>query len=359
MEKHFTGFRDEEDAIVFAVGEVLRLDGVWIAVTEIDSFTGGLGNLGGKGNLGTAFFDAVFEGAETTNMGRMGEDAPRDIFEAVPLFEKIIPAMIADGFDMAAVTDANFFEVRRVDDEFAGVGEDGFEFVHAFASGPKFVIHRRAARNNGVERFFFVGDVEFAGEVAGFVPCRLGRSSEEASKVLLRVNDHAKAKFVGVNHCAGAVDDFSYGSPFIADDHRVGDNRAKPMEEVQYSGTANAGKKVFVTAGKADDLMRKNRADDDDFVVFENLLVDFDRHVHREKAVGELADFLGAECADAFKRGGVVPFVVIKADGTEFFATFGLGDFEAFTNGRFIHGLVRTKRNENVEGLCDFANAGV
>ena len=63
--------------------------------------------------------------------------------------------------------------------------------------------------------------------------------------------------------------------------------------------------------------MRKHRADDDDLVVVEDELVDLDRHVHREQAVGEFADFVGGERADFLERGGIVPLVIEEANLAE------------------------------------------
>ena len=62
------------------------------------------------------------------------------------------------------------------------------------------------------------------------------------------------------------------------------------MEEIQDLRPADAGEQVLVAAGEPDDFVRKDRADDDDLVVIEDELVDFDRHIHREQASGEGAD---------------------------------------------------------------------
>src|ERR1051325_5912792 len=289
----------------------------------------------------------------------MREDTPGNIFEPVPLFEEIVAAMVANGLDMVAVTDADFPEVRSVNNQFPAIREHGFELIHAFARGPKFVVHWRAAGDDGLKRLFFVGDVEFAGEVAGFVPGLLRRSGEKAGEIFLRVNDHAKTKFIRVDHRPGAIDHFAHRRPFIPDDHRVGNDRAQPMEEVQYRRAADAREKIFIATGKANDLMWENRADDDDFVVFENLLVDFDRHLHREKAVGELTDFFGAERANAFEGGGIAPLVVVKADSSEFVSSLRLRYFEPFTNTSLVHRLVCAKGDEHIEGFCDSAGEGM
>jgi len=359
LKKHLPSFGHEEDIVVLTIGEVFGSNAVRVAVAEVHAFAFILGDLGSKGDLGAAGFDAVFKGAKTADMRRMGEHAPRDVFKTVPLFEEIIAAMVADGLNMVAVTDANFFQMRRVNDQFAAIRQDRFKFIHAFAGGPKFVIHRRTARDDGLKGFFFVGDVELAGEVTGFVPRFLGCSGEEAGEVLLRIDDHAKAKLVRLDHCAGAIDDFADRGPFVADDHRIGDDCAEPMEEVQNLRSADAREQVFVAARKADDFMGENRANDDDLVVFEDFAVDLDWDLHREKALRELADFFSAECAYAFESGWVIPFVIEKLDGTKIFSPFFFRDFEPFADRRLAHGLMSAKGDEDVEGFCDFADAGV
>jgi hypothetical protein len=47
------------------------------------------------------------------------------------------------------------------------------------------------------------------------------------------------------------------------------------MEEIQKFRAGDARKEIFVSAGEPDDLMRKNRSDNDDLVVVEDAPVDF------------------------------------------------------------------------------------
>ena len=61
-----------------------------------------------------------------------------------------------------------------------------------------------------------------------------------------------------------------------------GDDGSEPMEKIQHLRAADTGEEVFVATGKPDDLVRENRADDDDLVVVEQLGVDLHRHVHLE-----------------------------------------------------------------------------
>ena len=55
-------------------------------------------------------------------------------------------------------------------------------------------------------------------------------------------------------------------------------------------------------------------AKENDLVIIEDELVDFDRHFHGEQAIGERADVGGGEGADLFERGGIIPGVVVEDD---------------------------------------------
>ena len=70
--------------------------------------------------------------------------------------------MIADFFDHFAVSDANFSNVWRINNQFATICQNRLQLVHAFAAGPKLVVHLRRAGEDRVERRFFVSDVQLA-----------------------------------------------------------------------------------------------------------------------------------------------------------------------------------------------------
>ena len=76
-------------------------------------------------------------------------------------------------------------------------------------------------------------------------------------------------------------------------------------KKLRISGAADAGEEVLVAAGEADDLVREDRADDDELVVVEDRAVDRDRHVHLEQPAGQRADLVGRDRADvgAARRG--------------------------------------------------------
>ena len=86
------------------------------------------------------------------------------------------------------------------------------------------------------------------------------------------------------------------------------------MEEIQNFGARDAGKKIFVAAGKADDFVRKHRADDNDLVVFEQQAVHVHFHRDGEKTIGKLRDFCGWDDADSLQGARIVPLVIVNVD---------------------------------------------
>ena len=75
--------------------------------------------------------------------------------------------------------------MRRIDDQLAAVGNDRFEFIHAFAARPKFRHTWRARRRGRYGRAsVFVRDVDLARKFAGLVPGGLGRAGEKAGEDL-------------------------------------------------------------------------------------------------------------------------------------------------------------------------------
>lgn len=172
--EHFAGFGDIEDAFSLAVLEIFRADTGGVAITEVDFPAGGFGDASGEGDLDATIFDAVLEATDAAHMGRMGQDAPRVMGEAVPLLEEVIPAVVADFFDEGAVGDGDFMNMGGVDDELAAICDDRLEFIHAFATDPKLVIHEGGAGEDRVEGARFADDMKFLGEVAGLIPGLFG-----------------------------------------------------------------------------------------------------------------------------------------------------------------------------------------
>lgn len=63
--------------------------------------------------------------------------------------------------------------------------------------------------------------------------------------------------------------------PFVADDHRVGADRAQPVKEVQDLRSSHTGEGLLVATGKSDHLMRKHRPDNDYLIVIEDAFINF------------------------------------------------------------------------------------
>ena len=82
--------------------------------------------------------------------------------------------MIADLVDDAAVHVADLADVRRVNHDFAAIGDDRLGLVHAFRGRPEVVVHRRHHREHALERPIDPDDVTAGGE-RGRLPPRLAR----------------------------------------------------------------------------------------------------------------------------------------------------------------------------------------
>ena len=123
------------------------------------------------------------------------------------------------------------------------------------------------------------------------------------------------------------------------------------MEEVEDVGTADARKKILVAAGKSDDFVREDGADDNELVVVEDGAVDRNGHIHLEQAFGEFADLACGYRAELGERGGVVPGVVEHADPAVVAGPLLGGDFQAAVDGVIAHRRVGAEGDHHVEGL--------
>ena len=111
----------------------------------------GGGDLGGEGDSDSRLLDAVVERAGAADVGAVGEDSPRVVFEAVPLLREVVADVIADLGDQLAESHRDLVQVRGEDDQLAAVGHDRFELVHALAGDPQLVIHRRSTAQHRVK----------------------------------------------------------------------------------------------------------------------------------------------------------------------------------------------------------------
>src|ERR1700736_3249657 len=239
-------------------------------------------------------------------------------------------------------------DVRRINDEFASVRHNRLKFVHAFAAHPEFIVHQGRGREHSVERVLLISDVKRPGQVARLIPSVLRRADKKPNQLRM-IHDHAETELGHRYHRAGTIHDFAHRGVLVADDHWVGDYRPKPVEEVEHFRPAHARKKVFVTAGKPTNLMRKNRAGDNDLIVLKKQAIDVDGHVHRKQTAALAFDLGGGNGADVLQGQRVIPLVIKQPDRAVFSLTLLNGNFQSMTDRLFAHRLMRAECNHNIE----------
>lgn len=178
---------------MFAVGEIFGVDGSRVAVGEVDAGANFGGNSGGESHLDAGVFDAVFKSASSADMGGVSEDTAGDVGKAVPLLEEVVSDMVADFLDQFSVSDGDLVHVGGVDDEFATIGDDGFELVHAFARDPEFIVHGRGAGEDLPVGFVAPTDVDLRGEAGGLIPGGFGSAVEHAVEIGIFIDDKGEA----------------------------------------------------------------------------------------------------------------------------------------------------------------------
>jgi len=309
MEEAFPRFRHMEDALVFTVCKIVGVDRGGVAVAEVDPAAFLLRYPRGERHAHARDLSPVLVGPDAVDVRRMGEDAPGVILEALPLFQEVVAAVVADLPDQPPVHLGNLAEVRRIDDELAAVRHDRLQFIHALPGDPELVIHRWRARQDGVERTVLAGDMDLGRKVAGGIPGRFRRPREKPGEP--PVVDHGgEAEAILPDKRGGAIHHLADGRPFVADDHRVGDDRPEPVEKIEDLRAPDTGEEVFVAAGKTDHLVRENRPDDDQGVISTDPAVDLHGHGHGKKAAGQLVDLSGRDAPDLLKARGIIPGVV-------------------------------------------------
>src|SRR6202011_3409164 len=108
-------------------------------------------------------------------------------------------------------------------------------------------------------------------------------------------------------------------------------------------------KQVFVTTGKPDYFVWKNRSGNDDLIVIKDSPIDVDGHIHRKQTAAEIFDLFCGNGADVFQGYGVIPLVIKKAHRPVFCAAFLHRNFQAVANSLLTHWLMRAERNHDVE----------
>src|ERR1700735_710301 len=124
---------------------------------------------------------------------------------------------------------------------------------------------------------------------------------------------------------------------FVTDDHRVSDNRAQPMEEVEHLRTAYPGKQVLIASRKANYLMREDGTGDDYLIVVKYTSINIDEHIGCEEPIGQ-GFYLGRRNrSDSSKTRRIIPFVIEELHAPIGCATLLGRHFQAFAYSLFTH----------------------
>src|SRR5207248_2107613 len=132
---------------------------------------------------------------------------------------------------------------------------------------------------------------------------------------------------------------------------RVGDDRAEPVKEVQDLRAANAGKEIFVAAGKAHDFMGEDWAEDYQLIVVEDGPVDSDLHIHLKETIGQSGDFSGFDSANVSERGRIVPCMVEEAHAAKFAVSLFGCDLQAILDRLLAHRRMRAQGDHDIKGF--------
>ena len=111
-------------------------------------------------------FNTILAGSSTLYMGRMRQDTPREALVLFPLRDEEIARVIPYLHKCPSVRTRDILDVRRIDDHPAPSLRNRFNLVHAFPTGPGFVIHCGGTGKYGVESPAGVLYVQLCGEVS-------------------------------------------------------------------------------------------------------------------------------------------------------------------------------------------------
>src|SRR5205085_3019316 len=142
--KYFTSVWDEQEALLFTTLPLLRINVAVVGIAQIDTSAAFFGDAGRQCYLNAGRFNMAggIIGASSFDMCAMGENAAWDVFETLPLLEKVVAYMVADLIDELAVGVGYLGNMRRVDDDFTTVGNSWLGLVHGFGGSPEVIIDR-------------------------------------------------------------------------------------------------------------------------------------------------------------------------------------------------------------------------
>src|SRR5260370_24552149 len=103
-----------------------------------------LGNASSQGHLDAGRFNSAgcIICTRSFDMRAVGENAARHIFEAIPLFEKIIPHVVTYLVDQLPIRVAYLGDLWRVDNDLAPVSDCRLRFVARLCLSPHLFIER-------------------------------------------------------------------------------------------------------------------------------------------------------------------------------------------------------------------------
>src|SRR5712692_10563775 len=136
--EHLPSVRHEQHTLLFMPLPLLGVDFPIVRIPQIDPSTAFLRYAGSQCHLNARRFYAIGSIVRATplDVRTVGENTAWHILKAVPLFDKIIPHMVAHLVDQLAVCVRDFADMRSVDDYFTPVGDGRLCLVHRLGRRP-------------------------------------------------------------------------------------------------------------------------------------------------------------------------------------------------------------------------------
>src|SRR6266567_7805799 len=182
-----------------------------VAISKVDAPAALLGNTCRQCHLHTRCFNTTGSiiATCTFDVRTMCKNTAGNIFEALPLLEKIVTHVIANLVDEFSMRIGNFSDMRRINNDFAPIGNGWLCFVHRFGGRPEVIIDGCRSRKNTLNRTLNIDNVQLRGEISGLAPGLNMRSNIEAMQVWSPENK-CQAQHRQCNKICGTVDDTPY-----------------------------------------------------------------------------------------------------------------------------------------------------
>ena len=146
---------------------------------------------------------------------------------------------------------------------------------------------------------------------------RFNRIADEDPRQLMALDDQRGQRDRRREALRRGVDHRPHGSLLDPDRADDGRQRAQPMGGVDHIRPGDARKQVLRPTRKADHLMREDRAEDQDLIVFQHGLVDADVYFIRQRRMpartGDPLDLVLVDNPQRNQRRGIVPRMVEQA----------------------------------------------